>query len=103
MELSMNVRLLVAAAAITAFGVAGVAGAQAQQLSPQGQVQQNDSIRGSAGASGSAHTQKVHPKGSAKGTVGAAPGRSGVDAGASGSVDAPPANNGSARSGGSMR
>lgn len=99
----MNVRLLVAAIAITVFGVAG---AQAQQLSPQGQVQQNDSVRGSAGAAGSAHTQKVHPKGSAKGTVGAAPGRSGsgVDAGASGSVDAPPANvNGSARTGGSMR
>jgi hypothetical protein len=101
MELSMNVRLLVAAAAITAFGVAG---AQAQQVSPQGQVQQNDSIRGSTGASGSAHTQKVHPKGSAKGTVGAAPERSGVDAGASGSANTPPANiNGSARTGGSMR
>lgn len=102
----MNVRLLVAAAAVTAFGIAG---AQAQQLSPQGQVQQgqvqqNDSMRGSAGASGSAHTPKVHPKGSAKGTVGAAPGRSGVDAGASGSANTPPANiNGSARTGGSMR
>jgi hypothetical protein len=101
MELSMNVRLLVAATAITAFGIAG---AQAQQPSPYGQAQQNDSVRGSAGASGSAHTQKVHPKGSAKGTVGAAPGRGGVDAGASGSVNAPPANiNGSARTGGSMR
>jgi hypothetical protein len=98
MELSMNVKLLVAAAAITAFGIAG---AQAQSY---GQTPQNDSVRGSAGASGSAQTQKAHPKGSAKGTIGAAPGRSGVDAGASGSVNAPPANvNGSARTGGSMR
>ncbi len=98
----MNVRLLVAAAAITAFGVAG---AQAQQPSPYGQTQQNDRIHGNAGASGPAHTQKVHPKGSVKGTVGAAPGRSGVDAGAAGSVDAPPpaGMNGAPRPGGPMR
>lgn len=97
----MNVRLLVAAAAITAFGVAG---AQAQQTSPYGQAQQNDSVRGSAGASGSAHNQKVRPKGSAKGTVGSAPGRGGVDAGASGSVNAPPPDiNGAPRTGGPMR
>lgn len=97
----MNVRLLVAAAAIAAFGITG---AQAQQPSPYGQTQQNDSVRGSAGASGSAHTQKGHPKGSAKGTIGAAPGRGGVDAGAAGSANTPPANiNGSSRTGGSMR
>ncbi|GEC16952.1 hypothetical protein [Nitrobacter winogradskyi] len=99
----MNLRLLAAAAAVTAFGIAG---AQAQQPSPYGQTQQNDSVRGSAGASGSAHTQKVHPRGSAKGTVGAAPGRGNVDAGAAGSMDAapPPAGiNGAPRPGGPMR
>ncbi|WP_244374895.1 hypothetical protein [Nitrobacter winogradskyi] len=101
----MNLRLLAATAAVTAFGIAG---AQAQQPSPYGQTQtqQNDSVRGSAGASGSPHTQKVHPRGSAKGTVGAAPGRGNVDAGAAGSMDAapPPAGiNGAPRPGGPMR
>lgn len=97
----MNVRLLAAAAAITAFGIAG---AQAQQPSPYGQTQQNDRIHGNAGASGPAHTQKVHPKGSAKGTVGAAPGRSGVDADTSGSANMPPPDiNGTPRPGGPMR
>jgi hypothetical protein len=96
----MNVRLLVAATAIAAFGIAG---AQAQP-STQGQTQQNDSIRGNAGASGSAHTKKVHPKGSTNGTVGAATGRSGVNAEPSGSANTPPAGaNGNPRTGGSMR
>lgn len=101
----MNVRLLVAAAALTAFGISGAqAQHPSQQPLPNGQVQQNDGIRGNAGAAGSAHTQKVHPRGSAKGTVGAAPGRGGVDAGAAGSVDAPPAGlNGAPRPGGPMR
>ncbi|EAQ34628.1 hypothetical protein NB311A_02291 [Nitrobacter sp. Nb-311A] len=98
----MNVRLLVAAAAVTAFGIGG---AQAQQPSPYGQTQQNDSVHGNTRASGSARTQKVHPKGSAKGTVGAAPGRGNVDAGASGSMNAPPPAgiNGAPRPGGPMR
>ncbi|GAB1715864.1 MAG: hypothetical protein NTAFB05_09060 [Nitrobacter sp.] len=96
----MNVRLLVAAAAIAAFGIAG---AQAQPVG-HGQAQQHDSVRGSAGTSGSAHTQKIRPKGSASGTVGAAPGRGGVNAGTSGSENTPPANvNGNARTGGSIR
>jgi hypothetical protein len=101
MELvQMNLRLLAAAAAIAAFGIAG---AQAQP-STYGQTQQNDSVRGSAGASGSAHTKNVHPRGSTNGTVGAATGRSGVNTGPSGSANTPPADvNGNARTGGSMR
>jgi hypothetical protein len=83
----MNVRLLVATAAIAAFGIAG---AQAQAPT-YGHEQQNNSVRGGAGASGSAHTQKMQPRGSAKGTVGAAPGRRGVNAGASGSANTPAA------------
>jgi hypothetical protein len=103
MELiQMNVRFLVAAAAIAAFGITG---AQAQP-STHGQAKQNDSVRGSAGASGSAHTQKVQPRGSANGTVGAAPGRRGVNAGASGSANTPAAGgtvNGNTYPSGSMR
>jgi hypothetical protein len=96
----MNVRLFAAAAAVAAFGISG---AQAQP-STHGQAQQNDSVRGSAGASGSAHTQKVQPRGSANGTVGAAPERNGVNAGTSGSVNTPATGaNGNARTGGSMR
>jgi hypothetical protein len=101
MELvQMNLRLLAATAAVAAFGIAS---AQAQP-STYGQAQQNDSVRGSAGASGSAHTKKVHPKGSTNGTVGAATGRSGVNAEPSGSANTPPAGaNGNPRTGGSMR
>jgi hypothetical protein len=98
----MNVRLLIATAAIATFGIAG---AQAQP-STHGQAQQNDSVRGSAGATGSAHTQKIQPRGSASGTVGAAPGRSGVNAGTSGSVKTPAAGadaNSGVHAGGSMR
>lgn len=96
----MNVRLLVAAAAITAFGITG---ANAQP-STHGQAQQNDSIRGSAGTSGSAHTQRLQPRGSTNGTVGAAPGRGGADAGVAGSANTPAGGvNSNTRSGGSMR
>jgi hypothetical protein len=98
----MNVKLLATAAAIAAFGIAG---AQAQ-TSTHGQMQQNDSVRGSAGASGSARTQTMQPRGSASGTVGAATGRSGVNAGTSGSVKTPAAGadvNSGVHAGGSMR
>lgn len=96
----MNVRLLVAAAAFAAFGIAG---AQAQAPT-YGHEQQNNSVRGSAGASGSAHTKKIHPKGSTNGTVGAATGRRGVNTEPPGSAKTPPADiDGNARTGGSMR
>lgn len=97
----MNLKFLATAAALAAFAATG---AQAQSTATHGQRMAPNSMRGSAGVSGSVQGKQVQPRGTASGTVGAATRRSGVNAGTSGSVQTPAAGvSGGARAGGSMR